>query len=167
MKKTVVILAGALVFPVACGGSKRTVKTQEERLEEQLALADEQIAEQEEQDTLYEEAESDSEKAAKFDKDHAKHELKIATNNAKDCPNTFEKEQLKDYQPGTAQLQITFNNDGSVKNVTLGPPYDGTTVGDCILRAFNAVFVKMYQGEEVTVNWEVELEEAKPRDSEE
>jgi len=165
MNRTVVIvMCAALLLASGCGGKKSKVKSQDERLEEQLALADEQLAQQDAEKGRFEEVESDSEKAEKFDVDHAKHELKRATINASDCPNTFEKAQLEGYQPGTAELRITFKNDGSVKEATINAPWDGTPVGDCVLRAINSVQVKLYQGEEVTVDWKVELGKAKPVD---
>lgn len=166
MKKTVLIAMGSALFLASgCGGNQRNVKTQEERLQEQLALADEQIAEQEEHDSTLEGVESDSEKAAKFDKELAKHELKRASLNAADCPNTFEKAQLEGYQPGTAEMDITFLPDGTVKDVSLRAPYDGTNVGDCVLRAMNSVLVRPFSGDEVTVPWTVELKEAKPTEA--
>jgi hypothetical protein len=165
MNKSVVIVMGAaLLLASGCGPKKSKVKSQDERLEEQLALADEQLAKEDQNKGRFDEVESDSEKAEKFDADHAKHELKRASLNAADCPNTFEKAQLTGYQPGTAELRITFLNDGSVKEATINAPYDGTPVGDCVLRAINSVQVKLYQGEEVTVDWKIELAKAKPVD---
>lgn len=165
MKRTVIVALGAALLLPACGGKQSKVKSQEERLSDQLFLADEQVAKQEESKSKFEAAESDSEKAEKFDVDHAKHELKRASLNAVDCPNTFEKSQLVGYKPGTAELQVTFANDGSVSKLVLGPPYEGTPVGDCVERAIESVRVKLYQGELVTVNWKVELKEAKPQET--
>ena len=159
------ILAVALAFGVGCGGKKSHVKSQDERLEEQMALADEQVAKQEEQKKLMDEVESDSEKAEKFDKEQAKHELKRATLNASDCPNTFEPDQLKGFQPGEAVLQVTFQNDGTVKETTISSPYEGTNVGECVLRAINSVQIKLFSGEEVTVEWKVKLEAPKKKDA--
>jgi len=167
MKKFVVIVMGAALVLAAGCSKKSKVKTQDERLEDQLALADEQYAKEDANKGRFEHVESDSEKAEKFDQDHAKHELKRATLNASDCPNTFEKSQLEGYQPGTAELQITFANDGSVSKATINAPWDGTPVGDCVLRAINSVQVKLYQGDEVTVAWKVELKPAKPVESKE
>jgi hypothetical protein len=165
MNKVVFVMAAALLLASGCGPKKSNVKSQDERLEEQLALADEQIAKQDADKSKFEHVESDSEKAEKFDQDHAKHELKRASLNAADCPNTFEKSQLEGYQPGTAELAITFANDGSVSKATINSPYDGTPVGECVLRAINSVQVKLYQGEEVTVEWKIELAKAKPVDA--
>jgi hypothetical protein len=161
-KSLIFVLGASLLLASGCGPKKPKVKSQDERLEEQLALADEQMAEQDANKSRFSEDETDSEKAEKFDVEHAKHELKRATLNASDCPNTFEKSQLEGYQPGTAELQITFANDGSVSKATINSPYDGTPVGDCVLRAINSVQVRLYQGEEVTVEWKVELAKAKP-----
>lgn len=161
MNKTVMIVTLALATSVGCAGEDRHVKTQEERLEAQMALADEQVAEQEEQNSRFDEAESETEKAEAFDREQAEYELRRATLNASDCPNTFDKSQLEDFQPGEATLQVTFRNDGTVKNATIAAPYDGTNVGDCVLRAINSVQLKMFSGDEVTMDWTVKLEVAK------
>ncbi len=163
---TVTVLGVALGL-VACGGSGETrhVKSQSELLEEQMALADEQAAREQEHGSAYNEAESDTEKAEKFDKPGAEHELKRAALNAVDCPNTFEKAQLTGYKPGTATLQVTFANDGTVKQLTIGGGYADTNVGNCIDRAMSAVIVKTFTGPEETMEWTLELQEAKPTDA--
>lgn len=166
MKTPVAVLGMAFVLSgCSSSGDTRHVKSQSELLDEQMALADEQAAKEKEYDSGYTEAESDTEKAEKFDKAGAEHELKRAALNAVDCPNTFEKAQLTDYKPGTADLKITFANDGTVKELTIGGGYADTNVGNCIDRAMSAVIVKTFTGPEETMEWALELKEAKPTDA--
>ncbi len=154
------------VFVVACGGSNNGgIKTAEERLDEQLAIAEAQQPEQDSNLSQYDEAATDSEEANKFNKEAAKHELKRAGLNAVDCPNTFEKAQLGDYQPGKAVVTLTFENAGTVKDVSVSSPYAGTPVGECIVRAMGTVAIDPYQDPEVTTTWELEMGPAKPTDA--
>lgn len=151
------------VFTLACGGPKNGgIMTAEERVNQQVAIADEQKGEQDSNLGQYDESATDSEEANKFNKEAAKHELKRAALNAVDCPNTFDKAQLGDYQPGKAVVTVTFENAGSVKDVSVSPPYSGTPVGDCIVRAMSTVAIDPYQEPEVTTTWELEMVAAKP-----
>lgn len=151
---------------VGCGGSNNGgIKTAEERLNDQVAIAEAQKPEQDSNLSQYDESETDSEEATKFNKEAAKHELKRAALNAVDCPNTFEKSQLGDYQPGKAIVTVTFENAGSVKDVSVSTPYSGTPVGDCIVRAMSTVAIDPYQEPEVTTTWELEMGPAKPTDA--
>ncbi len=163
--KTAWIALGAFLT-MACGGSQGPgIMTAEERLNQQLAIADEQKAEQDESLSQYDEVATDSEEANRFNKEAAKHELKRAALNAADCPNTFEKAQLGDYQPGTATVTLTFENTGSVKDVSVSAPYADTPVGKCIIRAMSTAAIDPYQDPEVTTTWEVELQEPKAPDA--
>jgi hypothetical protein len=164
MKTTMTLGIAAALVSVACSGSTegRQPKSQQALLDEQMALADQQVAEEAEDSARFEEAEAESEKEERFDEASATHELKRATLNAQDCPNVYEKDLLGDYQPGTAELTIVFGGDGSVKEANLKAPYDGTTVGKCVQRAFLSVHVKTFVGPDVTKEWKVELGPAKP-----
>jgi hypothetical protein len=102
------------------------------------------------------------EEESKFDEESANYELKRAALNATDCPNTFEKAQLGAYAPGNATVNVVFENNGSVKDVNVSSPYDGTPVGDCIIRAMGTVKVEPFKGPEVPKSWELELGPAKP-----
>lgn len=149
----------------ACGGSQDSgIKTPDERLEEQLALADEQNAKDKESAHRFDEASSETEEAQKFDKANADHELKRATLNAVDCPNTLLEADLKTYKPGTAELKVTFDNEGAVKEAVLASPYADTTVGTCVLRAIESVRIKSFTGPEETVDWKVELPAPKKKE---
>jgi hypothetical protein len=157
------IIFGALVA-VACGGSQKAdVMTPEERLEEQLRMAEEQRDLEERSTDQFAQSETVDEEEAKFDEDSATHEMKRAALNAVDCPNTFEKDQLGAYAPGTATVNMTFENNGGVKDVGVSSPYSGTAVGDCIVRAMGTVRVEPFKGAEVMKTWELQLEAPKPK----
>lgn len=126
-------------------------------------MAEEQRDLEERSTDQFSQSETVDEEAAKFDEESATHELKRASLNAVDCPNTFEKDQLGGYQPGTATVNMTFENTGSVKDVSVSAPYSETPVGDCIVRAMSTVAIEPFQGAEVPKTWELELEAPKPK----
>lgn len=146
---------GSLLF-VACASTQEPgVMTQEERLAAQLALAEKQDGNSGvvDGDIL-----SDTEEAEKFDRAGAEHELKRASLSAADCPNTLLPEDKKAFQPGTAELKITFEpTEGEVSEVILQAPYNETPVGKCVLRAIEPVRVKPFAGESVSLDWTIEL----------
>jgi hypothetical protein len=149
---------------VACGGSKKNaVMTPEERLEEQLRLAEEQRDLEESSTDQFNQSETVDEEQAKFDEESANHEMKRAALNATDCPNTFEKDQLGNYTPGKATVSLMFENTGSVKDVSVSAPYAETPVGDCIVRAMGTIAIEPFQGPEVPKTWDLELEAPKPK----
>lgn len=164
--KTPIIIFGAL-FAVACGGSQKNpeVMTPEERLEEQLRIAEEQRDEEERSTDQFSQSETVDEEESKFDEESATHEMKRAALNAVDCPNTFEKDQLGAYAPGKATVNLTFEIHGGVKDVSVSAPYSGTPVGDCIERAMGTVRVEPFQGGDVPKTWELDLEAPKPKEA--
>jgi|GEM_PF-1594398 len=152
------VLRASLVLLLAlpaCGGDKHKVLTPEERLNEQLAIADEQ--EKNPSQGTYADAEADSEEAAKFDPEFTDHQLRMATLNAKDCPNSLPDEEKKKFKPGKAELKVTFQTDGTVKEVVMDPKYVDTAVGACLDRAYESIQIKPYSGEEQTLDWSVDL----------
>lgn len=156
VSKVRVLLGGSLLFAIsACGGNKHKVLTPEERLAEQMAIADEQ--ESNPSRGRWEDSEADSEKAAKFDPEFADHQLRRATLNAVDCPNTLPDDQKKQFKAGTARVQVIFQTDGTVKEVVLDSAYADTAVGACILRAYEPVQIKPYTGSDETKELEIEL----------
>lgn len=165
--RTILIILGSLSL-AACAGSKGNseVMTPEERLEEQLRIAEEQREVEDRNTSSYDEASTTGEEEAKFDEESAEHELKRASLNAVDCPNTFEKEQLGDYTPGKAQVSLIFENNGGVKDVEVGAPYSGTNVGECIVRAISTVHIEPFKGPEVPKTRELELGPPKPKKAE-
>ncbi len=163
--RTSLIILGSLSL-AACAGSKGNseVMTPEERLEEQLRIAEEQRDIEDQSTSNFDPSATTAEEEAKFDEESAEHELKRASLNAVDCPNTFEKDQLGSYQPGTATVTMVFENSGTVKNVDVGAPYAGTPVGDCIVRAMSTVHVEPFKGPEVPKTRDLELQPPKPKD---
>ncbi|OQX69077.1 MAG: hypothetical protein B6A08_07255 [Sorangiineae bacterium NIC37A_2] len=156
VSKVSVLLGGSLLFAItACGGNKHKVLTPEERLAEQLAIADEQ--ESSPSRGRWADSEADSEKAEKFDPEFADHQLRRATLNAVDCPNTLPDDQKKQFKPGTAKVQIIFQTDGTVKEVVIDSAYADTPVGACVLRAYEPVQIKPYTGTDETLEREIEL----------
>jgi hypothetical protein len=161
-----VTFSAAALSAVACGGSKKNtgVMTPQERLEEQLRIAEEQKDLEDRSTDQFSQASTVDEEEAQFDEESATHELNRASLNAVDCPNTFEKDQLGQYTPGTANVTLTFTNTGEVKDVAVTSPYNGTPVGDCIIRAMGTVRVEPFQGAEVHKTWELQMEAPKPRE---
>lgn len=156
VSKAHILLGGVLLLAAAgCGGKKHKVLTPEERLAEQMAIADEQ--EKQPDRGYYKESEADSEKAEKFDPEFADHEVRRASLNAVDCPNTLPDDQKKQFKPGTAKAQIVFQTDGTVKEVVLDTAYADTPVGACILRALETIQIKPYSGEDQTIERDLEL----------
>lgn len=153
---------GALML-VACGGSQNdsAIMTPEERLDQQLTMGENSGGED---DGKWSEAETGDEEESRFDKETAEHAFKVAALSAQDCPNTFEKEQLAGYQPGTATVSLVFENSGTVKDVDVNAPYQGTAVGDCVVRAMTPIHVEPFKGAEVPMTWDVVLEAPKPAD---
>lgn len=151
-------IAGSVFLLVGCGGgnSDYRVKSQEERLEEQLGLAEEDAARKEDHLASVQESKGDSEEAEKFDKSNAEFELKRASNNAVDCPNTLPAGDLKGFSPGELTVNVTFVADGTVKEVKMDR-YADSPLGDCIERAFESARVKVFAGSDETVEWKIEL----------
>lgn len=163
--RTGIVLLGAfcLVGISGCGGAqKNDIMTAEERLNQQLGIVEAQKETDDRNLSTFDEASTVDEEESKFDEESATHELKRAALNAEDCPNTFEKSQLGEYQPGDATVTLTFVNDGSVKDVTVHP-YSDTPVGDCIVRAMSTVRVELFKGQEVLKTWELKMKTPKPQ----
>jgi hypothetical protein len=138
-----------------CGGNKHKVLTPEERLEQQLAIENENQAKPSQ--GTYAESEADSEEAAKFDPEFADHQLRLSTLNAKDCPNSLPDDEKKKFKPGTANMRIVFQPEGTVKELVMDPAYVDTAVGACLARAYENIQIKPYTGEDQTLDWKVEL----------
>lgn len=142
---------------IACSGQqKNDILTPEERLNRQIAIADAQ----DDDSDRFDESATVYEEEAVFDEQSATHELKRASLNAEDCPNTFTKEQLGDYSPGKATVNLTFQSDGTVKDISVSP-YGDTPVGGCIVRAIGTVRVEPFKGAEVQKTWELDMKAPK------
>ena len=164
--KTSLIMLGALVaFGCSGSGTGDRILTPEERLEEQLRIAEEGRALEDQSTSNFNEAETVNEEESKFDEESANHEMRRAALNAVDCPNTFEKDQLTGYQPGKAVVTMIFEPNGVVKDVSVSAPYSETSVGDCIVRAMGTVHVEPFKGADVPKTWDLELEAPKPKEA--
>lgn len=150
----------------ACGPSYggQDVKTPEERLadEERLAEEDEKRKKERGTDESYSEEATDSEKRREFDKKQVKMELQRATRSAESCPGVVHEQEGKDKPRGETSVTITFQEDGTVKSVSIPSPFDGKPVGDCVIRAYKAVLVPPYTGGEMIVDQKVNLQDAAP-----
>ena len=152
-----VATAGAAL--AGCGPSydEHSIKTADDRLKEQEALAyeEEQRARTKPESTGTVE---DSDKPGEFDDKQADLELRRATRSAETCPDVVTGDKVPH---GKTSVTITFALDGSVAEATIPPPYEGTRLGDCVLNAYQAVIVPPYTGERKVVTWDVSLEKAK------
>jgi hypothetical protein len=144
---------------VACGPSYEStgVKTPDEMIEEQERLAVEDQKRADDYDNMVEAEETDTEQKAKWDATQAELELKRAARSAETCPDTLPEEDKKNSPKGVATVTLLFNNEGHVKEATVGSPFTDTPVGKCVLRAMGAVIVPDYVGPEKTVTWDVDL----------
>lgn len=142
-------LVGALAL--GCGPSygKNEVKTPDQLLEERLAGTDGETGSA----SVSGEEETDADRKRKFDERQAELELKRAQRSAETCVGVVTESGPK----GTAKVHLTFGNDGKVKDSKIDPPFDGTALGKCALRAMAAVIVPPYAGDEVTKEWELDL----------
>ncbi len=129
------------------------VKTPDQLLAEQEALAEEDERRRAEQSVPVEEEETDAEKKKQFDAQQAELQLKQASRSAETCPSVV----TEPGPTGVAKVTLVFGNDGHVKEGTIAPPFADTALGKCVLRALNAVIVPPFVGPEVTKDWEVNL----------
>ena len=161
---SIVAFAGAL-GAAACGPSYggQDVKTPEELIAEQ-----EQIQAEEDKsrkalgvdDEVYTSEETDSEKKRKFDEKQAKMEMSRATRSAESCPGVvLEQETKENKQRGETRVSVTFQEDGTVRQVTVPSPFDGTPVGECVMRAYKSVIVPPFTGGDQILDWDVSLKD--------
>jgi hypothetical protein len=142
----------------ACGPSMEAdhVKTPDELIAEEEAKGAEQLKNQRDSDAYDTSSadETDEDKRRGWDDKQGEIEMHRAANSAETCTGSV----TEKVQKGKASVTVTFGNDGHVKSATIGQPYgEETAVGKCVLRAMKAVIVPSYQGEEKTLNWEIDL----------
>jgi hypothetical protein len=153
----VALSALVLGLMTACGPSMEAdhVKTPDELIAEQEAAGAEQVKNQK-SSTDYDDTKegTDEDKRRGWDAKQGEIEMSRAVHSAETCMESVTEKAPK----GRATVAVTFGNDGHVKSTTIGEPYgEGTAVGKCVLRALNAIIVPAYQGDQVTLNWEVDL----------
>jgi hypothetical protein len=157
--RTAILISTCLL--TACGPSyTQTVKSPDEMLADQEALAVEQEQKSKEHatysDTAAPEA-TESEKAEKFDSKYTDMEISRAVRSAVTCPGVSGQGPY-----GEAKVSVTFNNDGHViaDKTTINAPFAETPNGECVLRAVNAIITKNFVGQQVTKEISVKLEQA-------
>ena len=147
----------------ACGPAQPShVKTPEELIAEEEAKGAEQLAEQKRQGGSYDEPNvTEDEKKRQWDEKQSDLELRRAARSAETCPQSVTEKAPK----GRATVTLTFTNDGRVKDSKISDQYAETAVGTCVLRAMGNVIVPAYNGPEQTVEWEIDLTDAKEKSS--
>jgi hypothetical protein len=158
MAKFSCALSVAVVVAVGCGPSydERSIKTADDRLKEQEALA---YQDEQREKPVATGVVEDTEKPGEFDDKQADLELRRATRSAETCPDVVTGDKVPH---GKTSVTLTFALDGSVGEATIPPPYEGTRLGDCVLNAYTAVIVPPFSGERKVITWDVNLEKAKP-----
>lgn len=151
---------------VGCGPSYggQDVKTPDELIAEQekiQAESDKSAKARGVDDTTSDQA-TDAEKLKEFDKNQSTMELQRATRSAESCPGVVAGQETKAKPRGEVTITITFQEDGTVKSASIPSPFDGTPVGDCVLRAYKAVIVPPYTGGDHIVDWKATLKDAPP-----
>jgi hypothetical protein len=162
MKRALVLLTLSVW---GCGPSYggQDVKTPEQLIEEQDQIAQQDAAEKKKRggdDPAAYAEETDTEKKKKFDEKQTKMELARATRSAESCPGVVAEQEKKDHPRGDTRVSVTFQEDGTVRQVSIPSPFDGTPVGDCVIRAYKAIIIPPYEGGgDQIVDWDVSLKD--------
>jgi hypothetical protein len=158
MAKFSCALSVALAVAVGCGPSydERSIKTADDRLKEQEALA---YQDEQREKPVATGVVEETERPGEFDDKQADLELRRATRSAETCPDVVTGDKVPHGKTG---VTLTFALDGSVAEATIPPPYEGTRLGDCVLNAYTAVIVPPFSGERKVITWDVNLEKSKP-----
>jgi hypothetical protein len=155
MRKAILLVSSIVI---GCGPSyTQTVKSPDEIVAEQEQIAAEQEKHKNTYDTGTDSGELDSEKRKKFDNRQAEIELDRATRSAETCPGVVNSGPY-----GEANVAITFNNEGHVisDKSTIDSQFADKPIGECVLRALNAVIVPSYVGTPVSKQLKIKLAEA-------
>ncbi len=98
-----------------------------------------------------------------YDKEHTDIVLKRAARQVKENCGSSKDEDGKAPGPwGKVSAAVVLGHNGHSKGVTVGPPYEGTPGGRCILQAFSNLTFPPWSGPDTTVNWDLELVQPKP-----
>ncbi len=147
----------------ACGPSYggQDVKTPDQLVDEQdqIEQADEKNKKARGVDDTNVSEETDAEKKREFDRKQVDLELKRATRSAESCPGVVAEEEKKEHPRGETRVSITFQEDGTVRQVAIPSPFDGTPIGECVVRAYKAVIVPPYTGGDQIIDWDVSLKD--------
>ena len=146
---------------IACGPSyTQTVKTPDEIVAEQEQIAASQEKHKSQYDTGSGGGELDAEKRKKFDERQSDIEINRAVRSAETCPGV-----VSGGPYGEASVSITFNNEGHViaDRSTIDTQFHEKPIGDCVLRALNAIIVPSYVGTPVTKQLKIKLVAEAPK----
>jgi hypothetical protein len=150
------LVISAVAVSAGCGPSMEAdrVLTPEERLQEQERLAYEQEQESRKSGGN-DNFEYEEEEEKPFDEKHAQLELRRATLNAITCPETAV--EPKKVPKAEADVNVVFTRDGSVKEVSVSPPFEGSPIEECLINAYKGVKVPPFKEEEKSVPWKADL----------
>jgi hypothetical protein len=93
------------------------------------------------------------EKKGSFDEGQAKIFLARAAHNARTCVNVVGKSQPR----GDATVTVTFSGTGKSTKATVGAPFEGKPIGNCVVRAFVGIVITPFDGPDVEVTHRVNL----------
>ncbi|HMJ52539.1 MAG TPA: hypothetical protein VK540_10700 [Polyangiaceae bacterium] len=88
-----------------------------------------------------------------FDDGQAKTMLARAAGNAHTCVEVVSKDQPH----GTATVLVTFAGAGKSTSASIAAPFDNTPIGQCATRAFIGIIVSPFDGPDVEMTYEVNL----------
>ena len=159
MTRSILSAIGLGLSLVACGvEEKQDVKSADAWLAEQEKEGASQLAESNKQSGSHDEpTTTEDEKKRQWDDKQADLELRRAGRSAETCPDSVTEKSPK----GVATVILIFANDGRVKDAKISAEYEDKAVGKCVLRAMQNVIVPAYQGEEHTIEWDIDLTGAK------
>lgn len=144
---------------LSCGGpsQRRTIKTPDEIIAEQEAIAIEEERLRAGKEETYSDDDLADEEQAPFDARHAKIELTRAARSAADCPSVVT-EQVSVPQ---VVVRIKFGNDGKVLSgaTEISGVGSESALARCVLNAMEAVVVPKFGGSPVTVDWKVPFDD--------
>jgi hypothetical protein len=92
-------------------------------------------------------------KRGKLDEEQVKVVLARAAKSAHTCVDVA----AKDAPHGTGTVTVTFAGKGRSTKATIGAPFDGTGIGQCVTRAFVDIIIPPFDGPDVDKTWEVDL----------
>jgi hypothetical protein len=92
-------------------------------------------------------------KRGKFDEEQVKVVLARAAKNAHTCVDVA----AKDAPHGTGTVTVTFAGKGRSTKASIGAPFDGTGIGQCVTRAFVDIIIPPFDGADVDKTTEVDL----------
>lgn len=93
-----------------------------------------------------------------FDAEQGRVVLARAAKNAATCVDVAGPDQPH----GDAKVSVTFAGTGHSVRAAVPAPFDGTQIGQCVVRAFVGIIVPPFDGPEVTVEQPVELKAPEP-----